>query len=151
MSKSLKKKREVAEKIEKTKYINPINSSEILVNVSLETRYAGKVSREALSLMKMLLDPNPLTRINSENIFKHEFFADLINSSNEKASNSDFNSNGNYSNSSAKNNQNYFVINNNGSGKIKRNLNSDLNMVIMNSPKHFCVNGEFGFKGKFFY
>lgn len=129
-SKSLKNKKEVAEKIEKTKYVNPINGSEILVNVSLETRYAGKISRDALSLMKRLLDPNPLTRINSEEIFKHEFFADFDLNVKE---NSDFNSNGNCCFSQNAKNKNNFV-NGNLNNNIKKNLNnSDLNLDCLNN------------------
>ncbi len=69
--------KDVIEKIEKTKYLNPSNGTEIMVNISLEARYGGKVSKDVLSLMKRLLDPNPLTRIKSEDIFKHEFFSDI--------------------------------------------------------------------------
>ncbi len=62
-----------AAKIEKTKYINPLNNSEISIEIGLDKRYSGKISREALSFLKRLLDPNPKTRIKGDEIFDHPY------------------------------------------------------------------------------
>jgi len=60
-------------KFEKTKYINPLNNSEISIEINLDKRYSGKINREALSFLKRLLDPNPRTRIKSDEIFDHPY------------------------------------------------------------------------------
>jgi len=68
-----KKHNIAAAKVEKTKYINPLNNSEISIEIGLDKRYSGKISREALSFLKRLLDPNPKTRIKGEEIFDHPY------------------------------------------------------------------------------
>lgn len=71
---SKEEKEKLGEKVQKTKFINPNNSQEILVNMSLEKRYMGKICQNGIDLLRRLLHPNPHMRISLEEILKHPFF-----------------------------------------------------------------------------
>ena len=122
----IEKKQNIAHKLEKTKYINPLNNSEISIEISLDKRYAGKISRDALNFLKRLLDPNPQTRIKSDEIFDHPYllnYYDIFMANNELYVN-------NFDNNSIKSpnvkGMNFTMINNtNTSKKNKTNLENN--------------------------
>jgi serine/threonine protein kinase len=59
-------------------YNNPQYKNARLLEVNkpetLERRYLGKLSRQAISFMKGLLHPDPVQRLNGETVFNHPYF-----------------------------------------------------------------------------
>lgn len=51
--------------------------SDISKPETLEKKYAGKLSRKALSLMQGLLRMDPLQRLTGEQALMHEYFDDI--------------------------------------------------------------------------
>lgn len=64
--------------------INPINKSEINVELNLDQRYGNKINKDALDFIKRLLDPIPKTRLNSDSILSHSYFCNLYEHANEE-------------------------------------------------------------------
>jgi cyclin-dependent kinase-like len=69
---------EILEKVTKTKYFNPVNKSDIYVNVDIEKRYSSKLTKEGLNFLTRLLDPKPETRMKGDEIFRHPYFSSYI-------------------------------------------------------------------------
>ncbi len=63
-------------------YNNPIYSGKKLIDIqrpeTLERRYMGKLNKLAISFMKDLLQLDPKKRLNDDTVFKHPYFADLV-------------------------------------------------------------------------
>ena len=63
-------------------YNNPIYAGKKLIDVqkpeTLERRYMGKLSKVAINFMKELLQLDPKKRLSDDNVFKHPYFADLV-------------------------------------------------------------------------
>ena len=52
---------------------------EITKPVTLERRYMGKLSKQAISFMKSLLNPDPKQRLKGDAIFSHPYFENYNN------------------------------------------------------------------------
>jgi cyclin-dependent kinase-like len=126
-----KKHNLAAAKVEKTKYINPLNNSEISIEINLDKRYSGKISREALSFLKRLLDPNPRTRIKSDEIFDHPYLLNYYNiyGGNNELYLNNFDNNNNFIKKGQNNGFSYSIL----KGNCKKEMNSTKKMESINS------------------
>ena len=63
-------------------YSNPLFHGKNLLNVTkpetLERKYLGKLSKQAINFMKGLLELDPKKRLNGTTVFQHPYFAKLI-------------------------------------------------------------------------
>ena len=61
---------------------NPLYQGKRLLNIvnpeTLERRYLGKLSKNAINFMKGLLELDPKKRLNGETVFKHPYFKSLV-------------------------------------------------------------------------
>ena len=64
-------------------YSNPIFQGKNLLNVpkheTLERKYLGKLSKQAINFMKGLLELDPKKRLNGVTAFQHQYFSKLVN------------------------------------------------------------------------
>ena len=63
-------------------YSNPLFHGKNLLNVpkpeTLERKYLGKLSKQAINFMKGLLELDPKKRLNGKTVFQHPYFAKLV-------------------------------------------------------------------------
>lgn len=64
---------DVDEKILPRIYIDKVNNSRIDLSLNIDNRFIGKASKKCISLLKRMLDANPLSRISPTEALNHSF------------------------------------------------------------------------------
>ena len=135
-------------------YDNPIFNGKELLNVekpeSLEWKYLGRLSKNAISFLKGLLEIDPKKRICGDNVFQHPYLAKLyqkdIKRENEKVlevNDNIFNEDKNINNKTSNNNENSNIeFNYNNENKSIELNNNNLNYNNINTNDNINFNNE---------